>query len=226
MTAIASIYTPEGFVIGADGRQLTYEMDSIESDSATKIFGFAAENVRGAYAWTGSIRLTWGASVFDFKNHSSEIVNELESETSDSLKEYVVRFCLLIYEHLKSWIENSGAKFPVVDNPEMVRVRFVGFANGLPDMKSAYYPLNNGIWTAPGLGQVEPPIGKLNIFGGNEKVFLEMDEKGLIHACSTLAEGKALVAGYIQACALVDGPTINTIGGHIYRNVRVGTKPT
>jgi hypothetical protein len=166
MTAIASIYTPEGFVIGADGRQLTMEMDSIESDSVRKIFGFSSSNVRGAYAWTGATRLAWGSSVFEFKDSSFEVIPELERTTFNSLADYAVQFGLSVYDRLKSWIDNADAQFGDLCNPEMTKVRLIGFEGGKPAMTAAYFPLENGDWTCPGLGVGNPPINDLNVFTG------------------------------------------------------------
>ena len=52
MTAIASAFTSEGFVIGADGRQLDRDK-KIFSESSQKIFNFKSRQVDVAYAWCG-----------------------------------------------------------------------------------------------------------------------------------------------------------------------------
>ena len=94
MTAIAYIYTPEGFVIGADGRQSTVEMGThyIESDSVTKISLFHTGNVHGAYAWTGPTRFQWGTSVFDLKEASLKVAFDLKEMTFDSLADFTKEF--------------------------------------------------------------------------------------------------------------------------------------
>ena len=54
MTAIAVVFTPEDFVIGADGlRQTTHR--SVVTDKAQKIFGFQTDKLILAYAWCGQI---------------------------------------------------------------------------------------------------------------------------------------------------------------------------
>jgi hypothetical protein len=52
MTAIASAFTSEGFVIGADGRQLGKDK-TIFSECSQKIFNFKHRHVNVAYGWCG-----------------------------------------------------------------------------------------------------------------------------------------------------------------------------
>jgi len=52
MTAIASAFTYEGFVIGADGRQLGNDK-TIFSECSQKIFNFKHRHVNVAYRWCG-----------------------------------------------------------------------------------------------------------------------------------------------------------------------------
>lgn len=52
MTAIASAFTSEGFVIGADGRQLG-KGNKVFSESSQKIFNLKYRYVDAAYAWCG-----------------------------------------------------------------------------------------------------------------------------------------------------------------------------
>ena len=57
MTAIAAVYTPEGFVIAADGLRRDGETLEPVSDCAQKIFWGAHPNFVFAYAWTGTVGL-------------------------------------------------------------------------------------------------------------------------------------------------------------------------
>lgn len=52
MTAIASAFTSEGFVVGADGRQVGRDK-KIFTESSQKIFNFKSRQVDVAYAWCG-----------------------------------------------------------------------------------------------------------------------------------------------------------------------------
>src|SRR5580658_8762934 len=54
MTAIVTVYTADGFIIGADGRRFDSKTKTIETDTAQKVFWFESKTIRLAYAWTGT----------------------------------------------------------------------------------------------------------------------------------------------------------------------------
>jgi hypothetical protein len=218
MTAIAYIYTPEGFVIGADGRQSTEEMGTlyVESDSVTKISFFNSGNVHGAYAWTGPTRFQWGASVFDLKEASLKVAFDLKEMTFDSLEEFTTEFGLSVHEEFKSWLNSTGAEFGDLSNPEMAKAILVGYESGKPAVTTVYFPIENGEWKNPRLGKVPELTRELKVLTGHEAAFREMTANGQIQDCSTLSEGKSLIYDYIAACASAPIIGHNTIGGHIH----------
>src|SRR5437867_12123218 len=71
MTAIASAFTSEGFVIGADGRQLGKDK-KIFTESSRKIFNFKHRHVNVAYAWCGETSVV---------NESNEVLYDLYAMT-------------------------------------------------------------------------------------------------------------------------------------------------
>jgi len=87
MTAIASAFTSEGFVIGADGRQLGKDQ-KILSESSQKIFTLKYRHVDVAYAWCGET----GAI-----NESNEVLYDLYEITRLALT---------------SAVQLSGGQFP------------------------------------------------------------------------------------------------------------------
>jgi hypothetical protein len=218
MTAIAYIYTQEGFVIGADGRQLAVEMGTpcLESDSVTKISFFYAGNVHGAYAWTGPTRFQWGASVFDLKEASLNVAFDLKEMAFDSLEDFTTQFGLSVHEEFKLWLNSTGAGFGDLSNPEMAKAILVGYESGKPAVTAVYFPIENGEWINPSLGKVPELNHALTVLTGHEAAFKEMAANGQIRDCSTLSEGKNLIFDYISACASVPFMGHNTIGGHIH----------
>src|ERR1035437_8402022 len=54
-TAIARVYTPEGFVIAADGRQANNMTKEVVNDSVRKIFSIQHQTRQLAYAIAGPI---------------------------------------------------------------------------------------------------------------------------------------------------------------------------
>src|SRR5260370_19230796 len=75
MTAIASAFTSEGFVIGADGRQLGKDK-KIFTESSQKIFNLKYRHVEVAYAWCGETSVV---------NESTEVLYDLYAITRVAL---------------------------------------------------------------------------------------------------------------------------------------------
>jgi hypothetical protein len=80
MTAIASVYTPDGFVIGADGRRVNPD-GRVESDDTRKIFGYSAANIRAVGAWSGSLTFEGRNSAFDVKRRPSKLQNRSKNKS-------------------------------------------------------------------------------------------------------------------------------------------------
>jgi hypothetical protein len=75
MTAIASAFTSEGFVIGADSRQLG-KGNTIFSEASQKIFNFNYRHVDAAYAWCGETKAI---------NESNQVLYDLYEITRAAL---------------------------------------------------------------------------------------------------------------------------------------------
>ena len=68
-TSIVRIYTPEGFVIAADGRNYNADTKTVVSDSVQKIFPIEQMGGRLAYTLTGTCEIT--------PRHSNEVTFDL-----------------------------------------------------------------------------------------------------------------------------------------------------
>jgi hypothetical protein len=215
MTAIASIYTPEGFVIGADGRRID-ESRGIVSDSEIKIFGGGAANVRIIFGWTGCSRMQVKSDIFDFKSRSLELMEQFKNQEFNTLADFITAFSLKFYEQLITWVSGCGYQFRQVDNPTWSRLQMVGFVNGSPALAEAHFPFLRGLPMKPGLVQMlEEPTNHFKMFAGKTSVYQSMYADGLMLPCKDLRTGKELVEGYIQRCAGEPEPT-NQIGGKIH----------
>ena len=85
-TAIARIYTSEGFVIAADGRQANGITRSVVSDSICKIFGIQHGNRQLTYAIAGPI----GFRSFSFVTETAKAVEALKESRAKSLWQFSV----------------------------------------------------------------------------------------------------------------------------------------
>jgi hypothetical protein len=93
-TAIARIYTPEGFVIASDGRKSRSDTNAVLSDSEQKIFGIEQPNRRLAYALSGAIQLTHKDTdeiLFDYLVEAEAAFQKLALERPKSLYHYTYR---------------------------------------------------------------------------------------------------------------------------------------
>ncbi|MFL6352037.1 MAG: hypothetical protein ACJ74Z_09330 [Bryobacteraceae bacterium] len=105
MTVIISTFTPEGFVIGADGRQVGAQDKCILSEHRQKIFPIESPNGPLAYAISGTIDLATHDRTGIALNMADEVKKATESlarKRTSSLFGYAVRLCRPIQDALKN----------------------------------------------------------------------------------------------------------------------------
>jgi hypothetical protein len=89
--AIVSIYTPEGFVVAADGFDYDWDIDAVTSDAVQKIFPVRHPNIELAYSFTGTDRIQANGKeeiAFDFIEAAMVATAHLPHMPSDGLVEY------------------------------------------------------------------------------------------------------------------------------------------
>ena len=90
-TVIARIYTPDGFVVAADGRDFHFESSTVLSESVQKIFRISNPNRELAYSFTGTAGITpkdSGNVVFNMIGETTKAVEELSQRKFRSLWHY------------------------------------------------------------------------------------------------------------------------------------------
>ncbi|HWF13841.1 MAG TPA: hypothetical protein VG272_08915, partial [Candidatus Acidoferrales bacterium] len=87
MTAIVSVYTPEGFVVGADG--LRVDANGVDvTDTAVKIFPIIHPDLIGVHAWAGTTYLfSLGRPLFSFSEEADSLMKELSNAPVQSLSD-------------------------------------------------------------------------------------------------------------------------------------------
>jgi len=211
MTAIASAFTSEGFVIGADGRQLDRDK-KIFSESSQKIFNFTSRQVDVVYAWCGETSVV---------NQSKETLYDLNPITRIALSSavqielrqfpsFIQQCCAGIYEGIiKSsivrQITNSDS------TPESkARMLLNGYFCGQPFM--AEFQVRETDRIRVQAERVSMPLSPPTryLFNGcarqNEKY------KNVLPA--TTREALKLISDYIQECIDNCDPDCLGIGGH------------
>jgi hypothetical protein len=142
-TAIARIYTPEGFVVAADGRAYNPEKRTVINETAKKIFQIRDLGRSIAYAIVGTVRIYQDGSnetVFDLVTELAKAQAQLETTKSRNILGYAIRLSRPINELLKR-AKDSGriTAYPTSDNPQVnergstiAHVFLDGYYNDIP----------------------------------------------------------------------------------------------
>ena len=101
MTAIAGVWTPKGFVLGADGLTKNEHGQTICEHTQKVFFASKAPDYNFAYAWCGNTALNLPNGWFDFFETSAEVVCYLASQTiTGSADRFMHAFSVFVYDHL------------------------------------------------------------------------------------------------------------------------------
>jgi hypothetical protein len=200
MTAIASVFTKNCFLIGADGREQR-GTGEFRSDMVRKIFRAEAQNVLALYAWANTVRITATASYwFDFKTQSKLVENQLHSETFQSLSEYGFRFAIEIYRQIAIWAANIGAKSRY-DDGLFAKIVFVAFVDKKPAIVEVEMHSKDGDLQPPFVSYTTTKLdSNLRVFVGSDGVCEAMKTAGLIKTCESQTEAASLIERYIATC--------------------------
>ena len=128
-TSIVRIYTPEGFVIAADGRNYNADTKTIISDSIQKLFPIERMDVRLAYTLTGTCELTPKGSnevIFDMLPWIHESIRAVAENKHKSLWHYAQA----VSEALIDLPDHASSSVLGDEQPTMIF--FDGYYNGRP----------------------------------------------------------------------------------------------
>jgi len=211
MTAIASAFTSEGFVIGADGRQLGKDK-KIFTESSQKIFNFKHRHVNVAYAWCGETGVV---------NESNEVLYDLYAITRVALSSAVQvagkQFASLIQQSCVG-IYDGIIKSPVVRQitnsdslPESkTRMLLNGYFDGQPFMAEFYVRETDRIRVQAERVLMPIPSPTRNLFNGCTRQNKTYENV----LPTTTSEALKLVSDYIQECIDNSDPDCFVVGGH------------
>jgi len=222
VTAIVSAYTPEGFVMGADGLRREGCTRTVVSEKARKIFCTETGNAVLSYAWAGATNLFGSEekSIFDFLQESAEAARTLASAHVVQFRDYVNRFGEIVYQRLL--FANEGNKLEgnvnlLPKGEEIARILFVGYFRGVPYRAQSAICRRGAVLIGANLRELRQAPVDFNVFSGS-RVMLEKFQRRLTDAPETLGQATALIRDYIQGC--IDNRNqdkeCEDIGGHIH----------
>jgi hypothetical protein len=233
MTVICWTHTPEGFAIGADGRRLQAD-GTLVTESAQKVFLFQlCEDVALAYAWTGNVRLDFGAKYFDFIEASKRVLEVMRSErygccnsgtavlaeqASTDPAKYLEEFACRLFQELHAFLGGDVLYRPNVGLPipaQFAKVLLIGYYHGQRFDAELSLSHSNGILDDPYLDGPDACDGGLMVFTGSADVFSKWPPPSSLDA---LDKGVEAVRAYIRHC--IDEPNssggLSKFGGHIH----------
>lgn len=215
MTAIVSIYTSEGFIIGADGLRKSTN-GTVVTQTARKLFPFESAGIRLVYAWSGTTQVldSSNQSVFDFRAVSEIILKSVALLGANNFTTFIEMFRKLLYITLQqSWLTNKGTVTGIFSNSEIARVLIVGYFNGVPCLAEVNVCHQDLVLLEPSVGKLMVPAQPgCYIFSGSKivcKTFPKCDAQ-------SSSEAVDFIRGYIQSCADSGEPDCDNIGGHIH----------
>jgi hypothetical protein len=211
MTAIASAFTSEGFVIGADGRQLG-KNQKLLSESSQKIFNFKYRHVDVAYAWCGET----GAI-----NESNEALYDLYEITRVGLQSavqlsgrqfasFMQQSCTGIYEGIiKSSVVRQITNSDSLPDSK-ARMLLNGYFDGQPFMAEVHVRETDRIRVQAERVLMPIPTPTRNLFNGGAR----QNKKYENVLPMTTLDALKLISAYIQECIDSSDPDCSAIGGH------------
>jgi hypothetical protein len=239
-TAIISTYTPDGFLIAADGRVCNDEDLSVVSDTTQKIFRIDDRAGVMACSMAGTVGLTSGDSdqiVLDLQAEAVTIATSVANRQSKSLYGYAVRLSKLVNDALEK-VKSSGvlSQYPTGGNqqqgetghtiarllldgyyhrlPARVRIRFSHVNQKLSQPQVYHYncPVPAGSMTSHG-SQI---IARL-LFDSKDERFLAYRVKDPNNTGSVILQSRLFIAAHSDPQALLlDERTCRCVGGHVH----------
>jgi hypothetical protein len=219
-TALARIYTPDGFVIAADGRACGDTFTNITTDDMRKIFGLESGGRKLAYSVTGTETLASDISkgaAFSFLKEFRCAADGINPALSRNLHGHCVRIGRNIHKALLC-AKTSGkiGKYPSQCRKQeeepgatIVRIFVDGYFNGQPSRVQMRFWHQDQALKEPDVVPQEMLPGLLLTQGSaaiGHLLFGTDDERFARYRCTQtkidgIVAAASLAASYIQACS-------------------------
>lgn len=225
-TAIVSAYTPEGFIIGADGMRRDQLTGKVKNLRARKIFSIEHEDFVLAYGWVGVTRILdpKGQPAFSFRKESEEFGKELLPQKDDSFLDYAQDFFGEVYSKLVE-AKQSGkiSAYPTGrktqwGEEQITSALLIGYFRGTPCRAQVEFSHVQQRLLPPRMREIhdgDVPID-FKIHSGSFDTYKEIKPTHLMPG--SLSDAEKLVRDYIQACINNQSrfEDCKDIGGHIH----------
>ena len=239
-TAIVLSYTPEGLVIGADGRKMDSSDPSKGTDSAQKIFDIGNGTNHIACALGGVAEYTdeqTGEKIlFDFNKEMISASRELIGKRCKNLCGYATRLSKIVSKRLNDAMEHEkisdlkgSPSLFMSGGTDIAMVFVMGFYNGSPQVAAVRLWHKNQILQDPEVGQMLIGVGARPLVGAQEifRLVVETDDPRFApyrryrSGIPSITQQAEICASYIRACSDPEAVRIEPevcagIGGHVH----------
>lgn len=162
MSVIVRTFTPQGFVVAADGRETDVETKLPLTEDAQKIFHVEDTHRCLAYSICETVKLPTDDHTevaINLIDEAQEAAEKLDGRKTSNMLGYAVRFCRNLYQALERTRKlGRFSRYPDADHRQMTagerghtltRVLFDGYQDGRPCSVSARIFHQNGVLCSP-----------------------------------------------------------------------------
>jgi len=212
MTLIATVWSPEGFGISADGREVSTDPEK-QPEDVQKIFYTSFANETGfAWAWVGGVRVDFvSGRRYDLKEITQRVMAELpEDAYLDDPDSYFNRIANRIFYELP-----TDVSLPHRTDDEVI---FVGYLAGKPLWAEIIFQHREGGFFPPIV--IEPKIKPrhFHAFAGSPTMCEKMEASGKLFQPTNLPEAITAVHEYAKTCveSQASVPDCREFGGTVH----------
>jgi hypothetical protein len=212
MTLIATVWSPEGFAISADGREVSTDPNK-PSEDVQKIFCTPFANGTGfAWAWVGYVGIEFvSGRRYDLKEITRRVMAKLPDDAYlDQPEDYFRRIANGIFYELPTYID-----LPHRTDDEVI---FVGYLAGKPLWAEIVFQPREGGFVPPVV--IEPKIEPRNFhaFAGSKTICKQMKDEGKLSQPVRLSEAITAVHEYAKTCveSKASVPDCREFGGTVH----------
>jgi hypothetical protein len=195
MTLIATVWSPEGFAIAADGFEM-YTDSGKSNEDVQKIFSTPFVNETGfAWAWVGHVGVEFvSGRRCDLKEITQRVMEGLPANAYlESPEDYFQRISLQIFYELPTDVDLS--RLPAVDNV----VIFVGYLAGKPLWREIVFP-QKGEFFPPTVVEPKHSLRDFYPFAGSPTIDRQINNDGILRQPLDLLEAVSSVRAYAEMC--------------------------
>jgi hypothetical protein len=215
MTLIATVWSPQGFAIAADGIEVLDGVETTIKEGIQKIFDTTFINETGfAWAWVGNVGAELkSGSRYDLKEITQRVMAGLPDDAYlDDPESYFDRIALRIFYELPTDVILSGLE----DGDD--EIIFVGYLAGKPLWREIIFQRRGAMFLQYVVTEPKTSLGDFYVFAGSSTVRKQMQDSGALRQPLDLSEAINAVYTYTKTCVESRGSVLDckNLGGHIH----------